>query len=169
MYSALRDIKGVGSTRLHMDVAPALNILTYADSQEDVLWRVFARKDTERVTTWMRKRYGIKGHPIHQQQFFLTDDDLADLWEELQIRPYTIHQHQNETVLIPPGCPHQVGHTIWYRICTQHPFHLLCSRLATKPVASKLQMTSSSPTTLSIVHSSLMSFVRKILLTDHGW
>jgi len=171
MYSALRDIKGVGSTRLHMDVAPALNILTHADSQGDAIWHIFARKDTDRLTTWMRKRYSTKGHPIHQQQFFLTDDDLADLWEELQIRPYTIHQHQNEIVLIPPGCPHQVGRTILYKVQDMHstPFHLLCSRLATKPVASKLQMTSSSPTTLSIVYSSLMSFVRKILLTDHGW
>lgn len=118
MYSALRDIKGVGSTRLHMDVAPALNILTHADSKKDAIWRIFARMDADRLTTWMRKRYGIKGHPIHQQQFFLTDDDLADLWEELQIRPYTIYQHQNEIVLIPPGCPHQVGYTTWCKICT---------------------------------------------------
>ena len=108
MYSALRDRKGVGSTRIHMDVAPAFNILTHADSQGDALWRLFARKDAGPLAAWMRKRYGIKGNPIHQQQIYLTNDDLTDLWKEAQIRPYTIHQRQNQIVLIPPGCPHQV-------------------------------------------------------------
>lgn len=108
MYSALRDRKGVGSTRIHMDVAPAFNILTHADSQGDALWRLFARKDAGPLDAWMRKRYGTKGNAIHGQQIQLTDDDLADLWKEAQIRPYTINQQQNQIVLIPPGCPHQV-------------------------------------------------------------
>ena len=55
MYSALRDRKGVGSTRIHMDVAPAFNILTHADSQGDALWRLFARKDAGLLDAWMRK------------------------------------------------------------------------------------------------------------------
>ena len=81
MYSALRDRKGVGSTRIHMDVAPAFNILTHADSQGDALWRLFARKDAGPLDAWMRKRYGTKGNAIHGQQIHLTDDDLADLWK----------------------------------------------------------------------------------------
>jgi [histone H3]-dimethyl-L-lysine9 demethylase len=109
MYSALRDKNGVGSTRIHMDVAPAFNILTHAESQGEALWHLFARKDAGPLAAWMRKRYDIEGNPIHQQQTYLTGDDLTDLWNEAQICPYTIHQRQNHIVLIPPGCPHQVG------------------------------------------------------------
>ena len=117
MYSALRDRKGIGSTRLHMDVAPAFNVLAYADSQGCATWRIFARKDADSLAAWMRKRYNIEGHPVHQQQIQLTDDDLVDLWKETQIHPYTVHQRQNQIVLIPPGCPHQVGKIIWHMMC----------------------------------------------------
>ena len=109
MYSALRDRGGVGTTNLHMDVAPAFNMLAYAHSQGYATWQIFARKDADSLAAWMRKRYEIKGHPVHQQQVYLTKNDLVDLWNETQIRPYTAHQRQNHTVLIPPGCPHQVG------------------------------------------------------------
>ena len=117
MYSALQDTKGIGSTRLHMDVAPAFNVLAYADSQGCATWRIFSRKDTELLAAWMRKRYNIEGHPVHQQQVHLMDNDLVDLWEETQIRPYTIYQQRHQIVLIPPGCPHQVGQTIWHMMC----------------------------------------------------
>jgi lysine-specific demethylase 3 len=108
MYSALTDRKGIGSTKLHLDVAPAFNVLAYADSQGCANWKIFARKDADLLAAWMRKRYKIKGHPVHQQQFYLTDDDLVDLRKETQIHPYNINQRQNHIVLIPPGCPHQV-------------------------------------------------------------
>ena len=119
MYSALRDRKGIGSTRLHMDVAPAFNVLVHAESQGCAAWQIFARKDTDSLAAWMRKRYKIKGHPVHQQQVYLTEDDLVDLWKETQIHPYTIHQRQNHIVLIPPGCAHQVGQIIQYMKCTR--------------------------------------------------
>ena len=56
MYSALRDKKGIGSTRLHLDVAPAFNVLAYADSQGCATWKIFARKDADLLAAWMRKR-----------------------------------------------------------------------------------------------------------------
>jgi [histone H3]-dimethyl-L-lysine9 demethylase len=119
MYSALRDRKGIGSTRLHMDVAPAFNVLAHADSQGCATWQIFVRKDTDSLAAWMCERYKTEGHPVHQQQVYLTKDDLADLWNEIRIRPYTIHQRQNHIVLIPPGCPHQVGRIIQYMMCTR--------------------------------------------------
>ena len=79
MYSALRDRKGIGSTRLHLDVALVFNVLAYADSQGCATWKIFARKDADTLAVWMRKRYKIKGHPVHQQQVYLTKNDLVDL------------------------------------------------------------------------------------------
>jgi lysine-specific demethylase 3 len=119
MYSALRDRKGIGSTRLHMDVAPAFNVFAHAESQGCATWQIFARKDADSLAVWMRERYMVKGHPVHQQQVYLTGGDLADLWNEIQICPYTIHQRQSHIVPIPPGCPHQVGRIIPYMMCTQ--------------------------------------------------
>ena len=167
MYSALRDRKGIGSTRLHMDVAPAFNVLAHAESQGCATWQIFARKDADPLAVWMRERYKIKGHPVHQQQIYLTKTDLADLWNEIKIQPYTIHQRQNHIVLIPPGCPHQVGQRIPYMIyaCSLS----ICSRLATRRTVSKPPAISSSPIILSIAYGSPLSFVRKILSNNHGW
>ena len=167
MYSALRDRKGIGSTRLHMDVAPTFNVLAHAESQGCATWQIFARKDADPLAVWMRERYKIKGHPVHQQQVYLTKNDLADLWNEIQIRPYTIHQRQNHIMLIPPGCPHQVGQIIRCMMCTRSLS--ICSRLATRRTASKPLVISSFPTILNIAYGSLPSFVRKISLKIHGW
>jgi hypothetical protein len=55
MYSALRDRKGVGSTGLHMDVAPVFNVLAYATSQGCATWKILARKDADLFAAWMHK------------------------------------------------------------------------------------------------------------------
>jgi hypothetical protein len=102
-----------------MDVAPTFNVLAYAASQGYATWHIFARKDADLLAAWMRKRYNIKGHPVHQQQVYLKEGDLIDLRKETQIHPYAVHQRQNQTVLIPPGCPHQVGQIMRYMICTR--------------------------------------------------
>jgi|ERR1700691_1344175 hypothetical protein len=111
MYSALRDKNNVGSTRLHLDVTDAFNVLPFAHEHGCAIWWTFARKDADALAAWLRKRYNCQGHPIHQQQIFLTENDLRDLWDEAGIRPYIIRQRPNETVLIPSGCAHQVRHS----------------------------------------------------------
>ena len=49
------------------------------------------------------------------------------------------------------------------------PLRLSCSRLVTKPTASKPLGISSFPTILNTVYSSLPSFVRKISSMVRGW
>ena len=109
MYSATKDEENVGSTRLHKDVTDAWNVLTHANpADKGADWVLFSRKDTVEVTKWLQRRLRCKGDPVHHQQTFLTQADLADLWEELVIRPYLINQKLNQFVFIPAGCAHQV-------------------------------------------------------------
>lgn len=109
-YFAYKDIRGCGSTRLHGDVADAVNLMAYACKDEEAIWHVFRRQDFEGVTDWMRIRFKCRGHPIHRQKYYLTDEDLDDLLLTKGIRPYVIKQRSGGMVFIPAGCAHQVCH-----------------------------------------------------------
>jgi lysine-specific demethylase 3 len=109
MYSAKKDKKSVGSTRLHKDVTDAWNVLTHTEPKnKHAEWAIFSRKDTAVLIDWMKRRLVCDGDPVHHQQTFLTQEDLMDLWIEKRIRPYIIHQKLYEFVFIPAGCAHQV-------------------------------------------------------------
>jgi [histone H3]-dimethyl-L-lysine9 demethylase len=105
MYIAKKD-KGYGSTRLHMDVADAWNVLHHGLAN----WLLFRRQDGDSVTEFFRE-CGIfigPGHPIHAQQIYVTDDILSTLEEKTGIRPYKFRQCQGDMVFIPVRCIHQV-------------------------------------------------------------
>jgi lysine-specific demethylase 3 len=125
MYNALFDRAGLGSTRLHVDVADAWNVLLHAGkggADGFAVWIIFRREDAEVVAQFLRDQ-GISvgpGHPIHLQQSYFTANLLSLLEEKTGVRPYTIHQRQGDMVLIPVGCAHQVRSTFWFKRQT-HP------------------------------------------------
>ncbi|KAJ6543856.1 hypothetical protein B0H19DRAFT_1168673 [Mycena capillaripes] len=103
-----------GSTRLHMDMADALNIMTYAapdaDGQEGcAAWDLFRAQDSDKIRQFMRSKFAIIGHdPIHMQQQYLDDQARRQLWEEYGVKSYRVYQKAGEAVFIPAGCAHQV-------------------------------------------------------------
>jgi hypothetical protein len=126
MYSATKDNENVGSTKIHKDVTDAWNVLTYASpADKGADWVLFSRKDTVRVVKWLQTKLDCEGDPVHHQQTFLTQADLADLWGELKIRPYLINQTLNQFVFIPAGCAHQVRLCEGCSVC-QYQSHI-CS------------------------------------------
>ncbi|KAF7330825.1 Clavaminate synthase-like protein [Mycena venus] len=119
MYNANanREIFGSkGSTRLHMDMADALNLMTYAAPDADgkegcAAWDLFRAQDSEKIRQFMRAKYTALIHgldPIHVQQVYLDDEARRQLWEEYGVKSYRVYQKAGEAVFIPAGCAHQV-------------------------------------------------------------
>ncbi|KAF4584817.1 hypothetical protein EYR38_002048 [Pleurotus pulmonarius] len=98
-----------GTTRLHMDLSDAVNIMLPITDNSAALWHIFAASDADKLREFLQKKYpGQKTDHIHSQQTYLTQDDLTILEEQFSIRPFTFIQRGNDAVIIPTGCPHQV-------------------------------------------------------------
>ncbi|CDO74624.1 hypothetical protein BN946_scf184325.g11 [Trametes cinnabarina] len=118
MYNAMASFEGQGSkgsTRLHMDMADAINIMTYAALTPDgrpgcAAWDIFRAEDTQKLRKFLRKKFkGQYQHdPIHSQQFYLDTDLRQELHRDYGVFSHRIYQHPGEAVFIPAGCAHQV-------------------------------------------------------------
>ena len=150
MLGSILDEDHAGSTRLHLDLSDAVNILTYASKTPEglpgyALWHIFAPEDSVRIRAYLRqhsqKCNNAVGDPIHNQQTYLTPRMLCDLKDHHSVRPYTIRQYVGDAVFIPAGCAHQVLTSFILRplLCNK------CSRSRTRPTASRSLATSLVP------------------------
>lgn len=115
MYIAMEDRMKQGSTKLHMDLSDAVNILVHEGESitgggAGALWHIFSREDTVRLGQILKAHpsYNGKGNPIHQQNIYLTASDLDDLRRKYGIVAFVIVQRRGQAVFIPVGCAHQV-------------------------------------------------------------
>ncbi|KAJ1023199.1 hypothetical protein NDA16_003352 [Ustilago loliicola] len=113
---------GNGTTRLHMDIADAVNIMLYAASPtgQDVpeehqpgvaAWDIFRAEDADTLRIFLREEHAklnFKDDPIHIQRFFISAPQRVKLWQKYGIKSWRIYQKAGEAVLIPAGCAHQV-------------------------------------------------------------
>ena len=122
MYNAhatVQDDDHNGSTRLHLDLTDAVNIMIWtADIARETLgyalWHIFAAADLPVLRQFLMEQ-GIfrgKGDPVHSQTVCLTPKLLQLLFDKYGIRPYIIHQYLGQAVYIPAGCAHQVRYSI---------------------------------------------------------
>jgi len=119
MYNAMAAFQvpgSKGSTRLHMDMADALNVMTFASPAPDgspgcAAWDLFRAGDSDKIRGFLRKRFSgsYQQDPIHSQQYYLDEDLRRGLWEECGVMSYRVYQRPGEAVFIPAGCAHQVG------------------------------------------------------------
>ncbi|KAF4571133.1 hypothetical protein EYR36_008461 [Pleurotus pulmonarius] len=109
MYAAMASKfgdEGHGSTRLHIDISDAVNIM----ARGEALWHVFLSKDADQLKKYVGTK--CKGPWLNDNTFlnqyhkYLTPTDLAEL-KELGIIPFTFRQCQGDVVFIPAGSPHQ--------------------------------------------------------------
>lgn len=111
---------GIGDsiTKLHEDMSDAVNALLALSnsSHTGAVWQIFRRCDVAALEDYLRAKQGnlvhhppeYSAHPIHDQEFFLTKDELDELRQETGIEPWSIHQRKGDLVFIPAGTPHQV-------------------------------------------------------------
>ncbi len=126
-----------GSTRLHMDMADAVNTMVYASPSEDgvpgcAAWDIYRAEDSHKIREFLKKWHtghptstaasggagGASGSgasvvmlshdPIHSQHFYLDSVMRKKLWEEKKVKSWRIYQKEGEAVFIPAGGAHQV-------------------------------------------------------------
>lgn len=148
MYNAMASFESAGSkgsTRLHMDMADAVNIMTYASPTPDgkpgcAAWDLFRASDADRLRFFLRRKFkGSYQHdPIHSQQFYLDSALRKELFDTYGIKSHRIYQRPGEAVFIPAGCAHQVS---LIHCCTCHHSTRTYFRFATLQIASRLRST----------------------------
>ena len=121
MYIATADSSREGSTRLHVDVTCAVNILCWTSAGSvapAAEWHIFEPQDLDRLRAYLRSK-GVSSDdvdPVHAQQTYLTEAMLAEL-RVLGVRPYIIKQCLGDAVFIPAGAAHQVRSLSVYGCC----------------------------------------------------
>ena len=117
-----------GTTKLHLDVTDAVNMMVWSPDRSDVaaIWHIFPASSADSIRSLLRKTYPNLGSrdPIHSQCCYLSENLLARLASD-GVRVWTIKQRVGDVVFIPAGCPHQVScvcillslHSISFVIC----------------------------------------------------
>lgn len=115
MYIAFEDRDNVGSTKLHVDLSDAVNVLVNSSisstgGEGGALWHIFSREDTLKLRTILKTHpsYNGSGDPIHQQTIYLTASALEDLRRCHGIVPYIFFQRLGQSLFVPAGSAHQV-------------------------------------------------------------
>ncbi|RPD53957.1 hypothetical protein L227DRAFT_589116 [Lentinus tigrinus ALCF2SS1-6] len=121
VYIATPDSSREGSTRLHLDVASAVNLLPWTSSgnpsEPGAEWYIFDPSDLKPLRGYLHSKRSSTGvgraseeaeDPIHVQQTFINEVMLAELASH-GVRPYKIQQHPGDAVFIPAGAAHQVS------------------------------------------------------------
>ena len=117
MYAAMANRENEeGTTRLHLDVTDAANLMVWAadPSRPAARWHIFRQGDADalREAIWASKWCAEADHPIHSQTVYLKAEMLQHLADKYNIRPWIIEQSVGDLVVIPAGAAHQVcdGH-----------------------------------------------------------
>lgn len=107
---------GTGSTRLHMDMADAVNLMTYATACPDgspggAVWDLFKREDSDKIRAFLREEFpdlDASEDPIHRQRFYLNSDLRRKLFERYCVLSIRVYQRPGDAIVIPAYCAHQV-------------------------------------------------------------
>lgn len=104
-----------GSTRLHMDMSDALNIMTYAAPAPDgspgcAAWDLYKAEDSAKIREFLKRKFKgrCQNDPIHSQQFYLDEALRKELWDEEGVFSFRVMQRPGDAIFIPAGCAHQV-------------------------------------------------------------
>jgi len=126
MYIAMKNSDQVGSrgsTVLHMDVADAINIQTYAkhgDGEGCALWHLYHAKDSETLREFLYQHQADElglsleevkrklDDPIHTTRIYINAEMRKTLREKYGVTGWEVKQEPGEAVFIPAYTAHQV-------------------------------------------------------------
>jgi [histone H3]-dimethyl-L-lysine9 demethylase len=118
MYNSMASFESAGSkgsTRLHMDMADALNVMTCASLTPDgkpgtAAWDLFRAEDSDKIRQFLKRKFkgAFQHDPIHSQLFYLDTTLRQELYTEYGVKSFRVYQKPGEAVFIPAGCAHQV-------------------------------------------------------------
>ena len=103
-----------GTTKLHLDVTDAVNILTWssgAPSDCAAIWDIVPFQALPALRKFLRNtglHIGAED-PIHAQKIFLTNEMIQQFTARHKFPIWRIHQRLGDAVFVPAGCAHQVS------------------------------------------------------------
>ena len=87
-------------TRLHMDMADAINVLVHANPRADgsqgcAVWDIFRPEDANGLREFLLEKYSVYRlvDPIHAQLFYLDSEIRKELFEKKGIYSHRIYQY----------------------------------------------------------------------------
>lgn len=100
-FAAREGVGGQGSTRLHMDVADAVNLMLYASERSDgspgcAVWDLYAQGDADKLRAYLRAKFDLTHSftdPIHSQHFYLDSEMRRELWDEYGVSSFRVYQY----------------------------------------------------------------------------
>ncbi|KAG8905755.1 hypothetical protein FRB99_008328 [Tulasnella sp. 403] len=113
-FEASETAGGKGSTRLHMDMADAVNIMLYASPRRNgtpgtAVWDIFRAEDSIKIREYLVDKFGpAETDPIHSQYYYFDSEMRKELHDKYGVKSWRIYQKPGEAVFIPAGCAHQV-------------------------------------------------------------
>ncbi|KAI8881591.1 hypothetical protein K501DRAFT_274454 [Backusella circina FSU 941] len=111
-------------TKLHFDMADAVNVMCYAKSESaTTVWNIFASKDPLHLRAFVHKlRKQRKWHfvfnSILRKSSYLEEMDIIELEKQTGVKPSRFKQKTGGAVFIPAGCAHQVQNVVSSIKCT---------------------------------------------------
>ncbi|KAG8981505.1 hypothetical protein FRB94_010934 [Tulasnella sp. JGI-2019a] len=115
-YKSLETRGGNGSTRLHMDMASAMNIMMWsstvgrAKEAGTAVWDIYRPEHSSTIHSFLWSRHGTADgiDPIYSEQYYLDSVTRKQLYKQHGIVGYRIYQRPGDAVFVPAGCAHQV-------------------------------------------------------------
>ena len=112
-YASNENPGSKGSTRLHMDMADAVNIMLHTEKTSSgepgsAVWDIYRAEDAEKVRQFLRRHFKSAIDPIHAQAYYLDSALRRQLYEEFGVQSFRFYQRPGQAVFIPAGCAHQV-------------------------------------------------------------
>lgn len=86
---------------MHMDIADAINVMTYASKREDgtegcALWHIYRKDDLDTLRKFLKEKFGHEHSftdPVHSQIFYLDTKLRKELFDKTGVSAYRIYQY----------------------------------------------------------------------------
>ncbi|KAI9274696.1 hypothetical protein BDA99DRAFT_533313 [Phascolomyces articulosus] len=115
-YGSDQGEHSVGTTKLHCDMADAVNVMCHANKSDDrdaAIWDIFPYESQAAVRMFVEKIANEQNRkirdPIHDQWLYLNGTLLERLEKEHGVKSWRLYQNPGDAVFIPAGCAHQVS------------------------------------------------------------
>lgn len=84
-----------------MDIADAINVMTYASKGEDgaegcAIWHIYRKQDLDILRKFLKEKFGQEQSftdPVHSQIFYLDTKLRKELFDKTGVSAYQIYQY----------------------------------------------------------------------------